>query len=1220
MTKWMVGLVALLTLVLAPSAWADYGRVDQFADQPADGSAVHQQRIAVNATTHAAYVADTVGDQIRVFTPSGTNAAEGTPFGAGDLTDPLGIAVDQDTGDVYVSDDDDVLKYSSAGVRDNTFPSLGVTGPLAFDQAANELVVGDGTVVRRFSTVGVAGATFDGTSGSSAFAGIQDVAADSAGNVVVVDADGIPAQGTGTSRVERFAVDGTHQLTFGPVSMAATVAVEPGTDRVVVSGNQDGNVRGELPTVQVFDPAAPGTIAATATLPDALMYSAVRAVAFDGSRLYVGTDVGDYFGGFDYGSITIQVFEAGPDPRVVAPSNITTTGATLNATINPQGGGTDTTYRFELSTDGGATWNAVDPDSDGDENAGQGTTATPVSENITGLTSSSGYSVRLIATRGPVTITTPARNFATADIGPEATTGTATVTDVTAALRGRVKANGGATTYVFEYGTTTSYGRSFPAPAASAGAERNLYHRALATLTGLQPSTTYHYRLVATNGGATATGDDATFTTRATPAAAGVDTCPNAAIRAQQHAQRLPECRAYEQVSPIDKHGIGVHYAGTTQSAAAGDAVAFAVNGDLGDATTSLQFGYYTARRDQHGWTTASTELPQMNNTPLQIMNHGTVFFADDLSAALRVSTLALAPGAIAEGGNLYHQDDLTGRLTTLVATSGATATAFKRDLVSQGIYRGAVFATSNLSHFAFTNVAELIPGIQTDEANAYDYTDGELRVINRAPGTNALMAEGGTVRAMSADGRRIFFTSGTANGFQALYVRIDGTTTRLISRSQRPGDDPSPVQVAPWPSQILASADGSSVYFVTSVALTPDLPADDSGRLYRYEVATDTLSHVSTHPVGLPNVPPRGLVAVSPDGKTVYFQAQRALTEDAPDNDETTLYVWRNGQIRYVGRLDPALTARMSPNGRYFAFGDFNGGSTGFDAAGCAGPGSSMCAEVFVYDAEADSVSCATCRFTGTRNGAAQLSSEEVSMARGVSNHETRAMLNDGRAFFTSGEGLVPADVNGRDDVYEWKDGMPRLISPGTANADATFQEVSPDGTRVFFTTTERLVGQDRDTLTDMYVASVGGGFASPAGSDAGESTCDGDACQGRPMAPVAVPAVGSVAFGGGDTTSPRPTAGRLRVTRSAVKGSRFKLRVAVPAAGLIRTTGANVRAVSKKATRAGTYTLDVRLSAKATQALRKKRALKTSVRVTYITTAGRTSTVSLTVTFKAR
>jgi hypothetical protein len=99
---------------------------------------------------------------------------------------------------------------------------------------------------------------------------------------------------------------------------------------------------------------------------------------------------------------------------------------------------------------------------------------------------------------------------------PAVTTGAATaVTADSATLGGSVDANWAPTTYRFEYGPTTAYGSvTATTDAGSGGAVA-----ATAALAGLSPSTTYHYRLVATNSGGVSTGADKTFTTAAPPPA-----------------------------------------------------------------------------------------------------------------------------------------------------------------------------------------------------------------------------------------------------------------------------------------------------------------------------------------------------------------------------------------------------------------------------------------------------------------------------------------------------------------------------------------------------------------------------------------------------------------------------------------------------------------------------------------------------------------------------
>jgi hypothetical protein len=109
------------------------------------------------------------------------------------------------------------------------------------------------------------------------------------------------------------------------------------------------------------------------------------------------------------------------------------------------------------------------------------------------------------------------RNFAlsaaSGGSAPSVTTGSATsITQSSATLNGTVNPNGQATTYHFDYGTSTSYGSKAP-PGSDPSAGSGTSDQAVsANLTGLTPGTTYHYRLVATNASGTTQGQDKTFT------------------------------------------------------------------------------------------------------------------------------------------------------------------------------------------------------------------------------------------------------------------------------------------------------------------------------------------------------------------------------------------------------------------------------------------------------------------------------------------------------------------------------------------------------------------------------------------------------------------------------------------------------------------------------------------------------------------------------------
>jgi hypothetical protein len=92
-----------------------------------------------------------------------------------------------------------------------------------------------------------------------------------------------------------------------------------------------------------------------------------------------------------------------------------------------------------------------------------------------------------------------------------------------ATLNSTVNPEGAATTYQFQYGTSTSYGTSIPATAASAGSGTSAVAET-SSPTGLTASTTYDYRLVATNSGGTTDGANETFTTSASGGGGGTTT------------------------------------------------------------------------------------------------------------------------------------------------------------------------------------------------------------------------------------------------------------------------------------------------------------------------------------------------------------------------------------------------------------------------------------------------------------------------------------------------------------------------------------------------------------------------------------------------------------------------------------------------------------------------------------------------------------------------
>ncbi len=108
---------------------------------------------------------------------------------------------------------------------------------------------------------------------------------------------------------------------------------------------------------------------------------------------------------------------------------------------------------------------------------------------------------------------------------PTAVTGAAaSVTPQSATLLGKVTPNGAATTYLFQYGTTTLYTAATPVTAVGSG---RAAVAVVADLAGLAPATTYHYRLVARNRNGTVNGADRVLKTKAQPLGLALAATPN---------------------------------------------------------------------------------------------------------------------------------------------------------------------------------------------------------------------------------------------------------------------------------------------------------------------------------------------------------------------------------------------------------------------------------------------------------------------------------------------------------------------------------------------------------------------------------------------------------------------------------------------------------------------------------------------------------------------
>ena len=210
-----------------------------------------------------------------------------------------------------------------------------------------------------------------------------------------------------------------------------------------------------------------------------------------------------------YWSVNTPVFHI-PEASTGTASGVTGNAATVSGTVNADEG-SNTTCHFEYRGENSFRRHTVPcapagPFSDSADHA--------VTANLSGLQDNTTYHFDLTAsnenggdTGQDVTFTTP---VAVHDLFTE---GAENVTATGATLKGSFTGNGDDTHYYFEWGINTAYGNvTATPPGLDAGTDTGTVQLS-APVSGLEPATTYHFRVVASNSVGSSIGNDQEFTT-----------------------------------------------------------------------------------------------------------------------------------------------------------------------------------------------------------------------------------------------------------------------------------------------------------------------------------------------------------------------------------------------------------------------------------------------------------------------------------------------------------------------------------------------------------------------------------------------------------------------------------------------------------------------------------------------------------------------------------
>jgi hypothetical protein len=699
-----------------------------------------------------------------------------------------------------------------------------------------------------------------------------------------------------------------------------------------------------------------------------------------------------------------------------------------------------------------------------------------------------------------------------------------------AELQATLEPKGGTATYVFEYLSEEEWeeaGESF-AGAKVAGEGTILPAEQEAevgvAISGLQPGTAYRFRVSVENGAGGET-REATFTTYSDASIA--TECP-AAIRSSSSAL-LPDCRAYELVTPPDTNGRppeGFSSAGDIfpggKVSPSGKVVSFLTRGGsipgLGGAG-GLNGDLYRTTRSVSGW---STELAGPTGAESSSPNPGST--SPDQGYSFWQAT---QEGTAVIAGEATHYVRYPDGHSALIGR-GSLGT----DPIAEGklISEGGTHIVFQTRSFNGNQPIQLDPDApEAGTAAVYDRTADEVtHVVSLLPGD---VTPGAGKNALyigaSADGEGIAFQIG-----KELYLRVGNATTYEIGEG---------VTFAG------VSEGGARIFYL------------EGGDLFAFDVATEKTIRFSEVGNAVP-------VNVSTDGTRAYFASTTAIEEGgeplqnpngaAPEPGEENLYLSEEGTIRFVGIVtERDVTGKKNVNGvQVDGLGLWTaasaGGGPALDPSRTTPEGSVLLfssranltgyahegvPEIYRYDSAGNRLHCLSCIPTRTpTSGGATLQSlntegEDAAAPLRAADLVKNLRADGKRAIFESTEALVSRDNDGVQDVYEWEEqnvgsctragGCVYLISSGHSAKDNYLYAISSSGDDVFFTTADVLAGGDNNTVS-IYDARVNGGFP-----EVPPKECEGEGCRpGLTPAPPTPPPVTGAVGKSGNVTSPKP------------------------------------------------------------------------------------------------
>ncbi len=818
-----------------------------------------------------------------------------------------------------------------------------------------------------------------------------------------------------------------------------------------------------------------------------------------------------------------------------------------------------------------------------------------VSETLTGLLPGTHYTVCLSVSNGSEATLSAPVTFTTLAQAP--TIVEASVLDVSssqATLQATIDPGGAATSYVFEYAPA---GGSFEPvvndrgtlPAGAAGVAVSVRVEE-----GLAAHASYQFRVIAANAVKTVTSEAVAFTMQTT---GGELELPDG----RQWEMVSPPNKHGADLRPLS-NGIG--NGGVIQAAQSGDAFTYFGNSPT-EAEPQRSLSYLNtqilSRRGPEGW--VSQDINPSGTEPVYAGGNGHtseyVAFTPDLSEAI-VEPFGDPPTPLAPEvteQTPYVRDNVACETTT----SCYTPLAAPSDLppgtkTDDGLIGSVEFSdgwTPDMRHIVLHASGIPLPHNAGYTAGLYEWSEGKLEQVGILPesegggeaGFGAFLGQknaNGEVsqrHAISDDGSRIFWDDQEFPRRGGLYVRDTAKHETLrIGQGEETFQD--------------ANVAGTRAFFNSGDGFL-------GGTLSVCEIIEVAGKLACEETQLAPSV--MGLVGESEDGSYVYFASDSVLAPGAvagncaffgaPAGALCNVYEEHRGTggweapqlVAVISR--PDLTGwealieygvRVSPDGRWLAFMS-DRSLTGYDSRDAVSGEPDE--EVYLYHAApaaAGKLVCASCDPTGARpegersggpagtgatqegqlidpaqpQGQAWLAGnipgwDEINLTGDAwtgPTYEPRDLSDSGRLFFDSSDALVPQDVNGTWDVYEYEpagvggcssssrtfgersSGCAGLISAGTSPEESAFLDASETGGDIFFLTASELAPQDVDTSLDVYDAHECATASPCISAPVTPPACaSGDSCKAPPSPqPAIYGAPASETFSGSGNVTP--------------------------------------------------------------------------------------------------